>query len=65
MFLFLRQKIIVLFVKCSVINKTFFCSFSGEYGTKRKPWFIFQKSFWVEDRSKFYQVMLDAEIEDV
>lgn len=28
----------------------------SEYGTKRKPWFIFQKSFWVKTRSKFYKL---------
>lgn len=28
----------------------------SEYGTKRKPWFIFQKSFWVKSRSKFYKL---------
>lgn len=24
--------------------------FAGAYGTKRKPWFLFEKAFWVEKK---------------
>ncbi|XP_069935833.1 cholesterol transporter ABCA5 isoform X2 [Cherax quadricarinatus] len=33
----------------------------SEYGTKRKPWFLFQKSFWVESNKDFQFSPLVAE----
>lgn len=28
----------------------------SEYGTKRKPWFLFEKSFWIKDHNKFHKL---------
>lgn len=33
----------------------------SEYGTKRKPWFLFQKSFWIESNKSFQFSLLNAE----